>query len=460
MASAFCSRSRGAHAGLVLPVHAFIRGDWPAQFFPVYSYLGERLRAFDIPAGIPTSSPERPLPAIPSLAGCICLPWHLCALAGRAATAAYIGLHIAFAALALYSSRVCLALVSWVASSGRLVRVRLGRSGQHEHDHLLSGRHLARCRSGRGRARCPRRLLGRPSLELAAGRVRDQPDPGDLARPGRLLRPARHRWLDRLSHLAITGSTFPAQRPPALLSPDELGGLRLRLRVVGAWDAPAACHGGTVESRRWGLQRCICLGGGADRFLTGRIPPRGAWWIFRNVVVVHRCGCTGACFHGAGDCPALAPDAVLRLRWGMQFHPFPCRPNSTTRCPLCHPATFRRIACALTGARGHRVYPRHCTPGCSYSLLSPAMGPFVCGVGGDSACTGSTHSCPLSLTGRKWSAPFARSDDSNRRVERAGCVYRAYQTCAHSIGCADRTGLSDALGSGRPHRLSRVRGGS
>jgi len=24
---------------MVLPVHAFIRGDWQAQFFPVYSYL-------------------------------------------------------------------------------------------------------------------------------------------------------------------------------------------------------------------------------------------------------------------------------------------------------------------------------------------------------------------------------------------------------------------------------------
>src|SRR6188472_4362515 len=133
-----------------------------------------------------------------------------------------------------------------------------------------------------------------PSLELAAGRVRDQPDPGGLARPGRVLRPARHRWLDRLSHLAIPGSTFPAQRPPALLSPDELGGLRHRLRVVGAGDAAAAGNGGTVESRGWGLQRCICLGGGADWILTSRISPRGTWWIFRNVVVVHRCGCNGA----------------------------------------------------------------------------------------------------------------------------------------------------------------------
>ena len=38
---------------VVWPVHNFIRGDWPAQFFPVYSYLGERLRAFDIPGWNP-----------------------------------------------------------------------------------------------------------------------------------------------------------------------------------------------------------------------------------------------------------------------------------------------------------------------------------------------------------------------------------------------------------------------
>src|SRR3954465_2924971 len=38
---------------VIWPVHDFIRGDWPAQFFPVYSYLGERLRAFDIPGWNP-----------------------------------------------------------------------------------------------------------------------------------------------------------------------------------------------------------------------------------------------------------------------------------------------------------------------------------------------------------------------------------------------------------------------
>ena len=38
---------------MVLPVHSFIRGDWPAQFFPVYAFLGERLRNFDIPGWNP-----------------------------------------------------------------------------------------------------------------------------------------------------------------------------------------------------------------------------------------------------------------------------------------------------------------------------------------------------------------------------------------------------------------------
>ena len=30
-------------------VASYIRGDWPTMFVPIYAFLGERLRAFDIP---------------------------------------------------------------------------------------------------------------------------------------------------------------------------------------------------------------------------------------------------------------------------------------------------------------------------------------------------------------------------------------------------------------------------
>src|SRR5918998_3525729 len=32
---------------------AYIRGDWPTYFFPTYAFLGEQLRAFDIPGWNP-----------------------------------------------------------------------------------------------------------------------------------------------------------------------------------------------------------------------------------------------------------------------------------------------------------------------------------------------------------------------------------------------------------------------
>jgi hypothetical protein len=87
----------------VLPVHSFIRGDWPAQFFPVYSYLGERLRAFDIPGWNPYQFSGAPFAGDPE-SGWMYLPAMViyALLPAEPATAAYIGLHIAFAGLALY----------------------------------------------------------------------------------------------------------------------------------------------------------------------------------------------------------------------------------------------------------------------------------------------------------------------------------------------------------------------
>jgi hypothetical protein len=89
---------------IVVPVHSFIRGDWPAQFFPVYTFLGERLRAFDMPgwnpyqfSGAPfAGDPESGWMYVPAMAIYALLP-------AETATAAYIGLHIAFAGLALYA---------------------------------------------------------------------------------------------------------------------------------------------------------------------------------------------------------------------------------------------------------------------------------------------------------------------------------------------------------------------
>ncbi|HZG67576.1 MAG TPA: hypothetical protein VEZ12_12585, partial [Herpetosiphonaceae bacterium] len=89
---------------MVVPVHSFIRGDWPAQFFPVYAFLGERLRAFDIPgwnpyqfSGAPfVGDPESGWMYLPAMAIYALLP-------AEPATAIYIGLHIAFAGLALFA---------------------------------------------------------------------------------------------------------------------------------------------------------------------------------------------------------------------------------------------------------------------------------------------------------------------------------------------------------------------
>lgn len=91
-------------AFVIWPVHDFIRGDWPAQFFPVYSYLGERLRAFDIPGWNPHQFSGSPFLGDPE-SGWMYVPAMVIytLLPAEVATAAYIGFHIAFAGLALYA---------------------------------------------------------------------------------------------------------------------------------------------------------------------------------------------------------------------------------------------------------------------------------------------------------------------------------------------------------------------
>lgn len=85
------------------PIHAFIRGDWTAQFFPVYAYLGERLRAFDIPGWNPHQFSGAPFAGDPE-SGWAYLPAMLIytIFPAEPATVFYIGSHIAFAAIATY----------------------------------------------------------------------------------------------------------------------------------------------------------------------------------------------------------------------------------------------------------------------------------------------------------------------------------------------------------------------
>src|SRR5215217_1403438 len=102
----------------VLPVHSFIRGDWPAQFFPVYSYLGERLRAFDIPGWNPYQLGGAPFAGDPE-SGWMYLPAMLpfALLPLTAAATAFVVFHLALAGLAAYA----LARVLGLGAVGALV---------------------------------------------------------------------------------------------------------------------------------------------------------------------------------------------------------------------------------------------------------------------------------------------------------------------------------------------------
>lgn len=84
-------------------VTRFIRGDWPTFFLPMYAFLGQRLRAFDIPGWNPSQFSGMPFVADPS-SGWLYLPAMLAyaLLAAEPATALFIAFHIIVSAVAAY----------------------------------------------------------------------------------------------------------------------------------------------------------------------------------------------------------------------------------------------------------------------------------------------------------------------------------------------------------------------
>ena len=89
--------------GMVLPLQSYIRGDWPAFFLPNYAFLGDRLRALDIPgwnpyqfSGTPfAGDPESGWGYLPAMAIYAIFP-------AEPATLVYVAFHIAFAVVAIY----------------------------------------------------------------------------------------------------------------------------------------------------------------------------------------------------------------------------------------------------------------------------------------------------------------------------------------------------------------------
>ncbi len=84
-------------------VTRFIRGDWPTFFLPMYAFLGERLRAFDIPGWNPSQFSGMPFIGDPS-SGWMYLPAMLAyaLLPAEPATAVFIAFHIVVSAVAAY----------------------------------------------------------------------------------------------------------------------------------------------------------------------------------------------------------------------------------------------------------------------------------------------------------------------------------------------------------------------
>jgi hypothetical protein len=82
---------------------AFIRGDWPTMFVPPYAFLGERLRAFDIPGWNPYQFSGAPFAGDPS-SGWGYLPAMLAftVLPPIPAITLFIGLHIVLSVIAAY----------------------------------------------------------------------------------------------------------------------------------------------------------------------------------------------------------------------------------------------------------------------------------------------------------------------------------------------------------------------
>lgn len=82
---------------------AYIRGDWPTMFLPIYAFLGERLRAFDIPGWNPYQFSGAPFIGDPS-SGWMYLPAMLIysLLPAEPATTLFIAFHIVLSAIAAY----------------------------------------------------------------------------------------------------------------------------------------------------------------------------------------------------------------------------------------------------------------------------------------------------------------------------------------------------------------------
>ena len=84
-------------------VAAYIRGDWPTMFLPLYAFLGERLRAFDIPGWNPYQFSGAPFAGDPS-SGWGYLPAMVvfALLPLLPAITVFIGVHIVLSAVAAY----------------------------------------------------------------------------------------------------------------------------------------------------------------------------------------------------------------------------------------------------------------------------------------------------------------------------------------------------------------------
>lgn len=97
---------------------SYIRGDWPTLFFPLNAFLGERLRALDIPGWNPHQFAGSPFAGDPS-SGWGYLPAMAlyASLPAEAAATVFIGFHVALAALAAYA----LARLTGLGVGGALV---------------------------------------------------------------------------------------------------------------------------------------------------------------------------------------------------------------------------------------------------------------------------------------------------------------------------------------------------
>ena len=96
----------------------FTSGDWPTQYLPWYTFLGERLRAGDVPAWNPHQFAGTPFAGDPN-SGWAYLPSMVlyALLPPAAATTAFVGVHLLLAGLATY----LLARVLHLSIAGALV---------------------------------------------------------------------------------------------------------------------------------------------------------------------------------------------------------------------------------------------------------------------------------------------------------------------------------------------------